>query len=132
MTKHRVFSGPYFLVFGLNTRKYGPQKTPYLDTFLTVLKTVNLVESSIISNKVLNKHKDNNSTDPWTATFFTKGSWDLGFKFLGSSYHVLCYILEKCNDYIWCHWALTKINSAELINLLFWLFNSLIQILTQE
>ena len=84
MSKRRVFSGPYFLVFGLNTRKYGPQKTPYLDTFLTVLKTINLVESSIISNKVLNKHKGNNSTNPWTATSFTKGSWDLGFKFLGS------------------------------------------------
>ena len=30
------FSGPYFPVFGLNTGKYGPEKTPYLDTFYTV------------------------------------------------------------------------------------------------
>ena len=81
MSKHRVFSGPYFLIFGLNTRKYGPQKTPYLDTFLTVLKTINLVESCIISNKVLNKHKGNNSTNPWTATSFTKGSWVLALNF---------------------------------------------------
>ena len=25
-------SGPYFPVFGLNTEKYGPEITPYLDT----------------------------------------------------------------------------------------------------
>ena len=45
--KKKVFSGPYFPAFGLNTeryyyylsvfspnaRKYGPGKTPYLDTF---------------------------------------------------------------------------------------------------
>ena len=32
----RSFSGPYFPVFGLNTGKYGPEKTPYLDTFHAV------------------------------------------------------------------------------------------------
>ena len=26
------FSGPYFPVFALNTAKYGPEKTPYLDS----------------------------------------------------------------------------------------------------
>ena len=31
-----VFSGPYFPVFSPNTGKYGPEKTPYLDTFHTV------------------------------------------------------------------------------------------------
>ena len=36
-SKYGVFSGPYFLVFHLNTGKYGPEKTPYLDTFRTVL-----------------------------------------------------------------------------------------------
>ena len=51
MTKYEVFSGPYFPVFGLNMEiyevnvnsvfspnagKYGPEKTPYLDTFHTV------------------------------------------------------------------------------------------------
>ena len=35
MSKYGVFSGPYFPVFGLNTGKYGPEKTPYLDTFYT-------------------------------------------------------------------------------------------------
>ena len=43
VSKYEVFSGPYFLVFGLvflvsspNTGKYGPEKTPYLDTFHAV------------------------------------------------------------------------------------------------
>ena len=30
------FSGPYFPVFSPNTGKYGPEKTPYLDTFHSV------------------------------------------------------------------------------------------------
>ena len=33
MSKYGVFCGKYFLVFGLNTEKYGPEKTPYLGTF---------------------------------------------------------------------------------------------------
>ena len=46
VSKYGDFSGPYFLVFGLNTEiysvfstntgKYGPEKTPYLDTFHAV------------------------------------------------------------------------------------------------
>ena len=34
--KYGVFSGPYFTVFGLNTGKYGPEKTPYFNTFHAV------------------------------------------------------------------------------------------------
>ena len=34
--KYGVFSGPYFPVFGLNTGKYGPEKSRYLDTFHAV------------------------------------------------------------------------------------------------
>ena len=37
MSKQGVFSGAYFPVFGLNTEKYGPEKTLYLDTFHAVL-----------------------------------------------------------------------------------------------
>ena len=33
MSKYGVFSGLHFPVFGLNTGKYGPEETPYLDTF---------------------------------------------------------------------------------------------------
>ena len=36
MSKCGVFPGPYFPVFGLNTEKYVPEKTPYLDIFHTV------------------------------------------------------------------------------------------------
>ena len=34
--KYGIFSSPYFPVFGLNTGKYGPEKTPYLDSFHAV------------------------------------------------------------------------------------------------
>ena len=37
MSKYGVISGPYFPVFGLNTEKYGPEKSPYFDTFHAVL-----------------------------------------------------------------------------------------------
>ena len=33
MSKCGVFSGPYIPVFGLKKEKYGPEKTPHLDTF---------------------------------------------------------------------------------------------------
>ena len=36
MSKYGVISGPHFPVFGLNTGKYGPEITPYLDTFHAV------------------------------------------------------------------------------------------------
>ena len=36
VSKYGVFSGPYFPVFGLNTEKYGPDNTSYLDTFHAV------------------------------------------------------------------------------------------------
>ena len=38
VSKYGAFSGPYFPVFGLNTGKYGPEKTPYLDTFYAELR----------------------------------------------------------------------------------------------
>ena len=38
MSKHGVFSGPYFPVFSLNTGKYGPKITQYLDTFHAVVE----------------------------------------------------------------------------------------------
>ena len=52
MTKYEVFSGPYFPAFELNTErygvfssnagKYGPEKTPYLDTFHAVSTQLNM------------------------------------------------------------------------------------------
>ena len=37
VSKYGAFSGPYFPVFELNTGKYEPEKTPYLDTFHALL-----------------------------------------------------------------------------------------------
>ena len=36
VSKYGVFSGPYIPVFGPNTGKYGPEKTPYVDNFHAV------------------------------------------------------------------------------------------------
>ena len=36
MSRYGFFSHPYFSIFSLSTGKYGPEKTPYLDTFYTV------------------------------------------------------------------------------------------------
>ena len=36
-SKYGFFSGPYFPVFNPNTGKYGPEITPYLDTFHAVM-----------------------------------------------------------------------------------------------
>ena len=36
VSKYVVISGPYFPVFSPNTGKYGPEITPYLDTFHAV------------------------------------------------------------------------------------------------
>ena len=37
VSKYGVFSGQYFPLFRLNTVKYGPKKSPYLDTFHAVI-----------------------------------------------------------------------------------------------
>ena len=48
MSKYGVFSGPYFpaFVFSPKAGKYGPEKTPYLDTFHAV---------TIMTESILNK-----------------------------------------------------------------------------
>ena len=46
VSKYGVFSGPYFSVLGLNTGKYGPEKTPYLDTFHAVLGSKHVSQSN--------------------------------------------------------------------------------------
>ena len=42
MSKYGVISGPYFPVFSPNAGKYGPEITPYLDTFLAMAVFKNL------------------------------------------------------------------------------------------
>ena len=47
-----VFCGQNFSVFGLNTGKYAPKKTPYLDTFQTV--SLSVIKFSSVSESVRN------------------------------------------------------------------------------
>ena len=39
VSKYGIFSGSYFPEYGKYGPKYGPEKTPYLDNFDTVLKS---------------------------------------------------------------------------------------------
>ena len=55
VSKYGDFSGLYFPVFGLNTEKYGSEKTPYLDTFNVV--SANLIPS--ILKKFVNWPQNN-------------------------------------------------------------------------
>ena len=62
-SKYGVFSSLYFPVFGLNIGKwspnkgkYGPEKTPYLDTFHAVLKSVHFSKTTnqnVIGNPLM-------------------------------------------------------------------------------
>ena len=45
MSKYGVISGPYFPVFGLNTGKYGPEITPYLDAFHAIKEHLGWTET---------------------------------------------------------------------------------------
>ena len=72
ISKYGVFSGPYFPLFGLNTEiyfsvfspntgKYGPEKTPYLDTSYAVKHGINntsKANSNSNNDKNLNTNKD--------------------------------------------------------------------------
>ena len=51
-SKYGVISGPYFPVFGLNTGKYPPQISPYLDTFQTKIfyKTTTEIHNRLTIN----------------------------------------------------------------------------------
>ena len=40
MSKYGVISGPCFTVFNPNAGKYGPEITPYLDTFHAVISDI--------------------------------------------------------------------------------------------
>ena len=47
VSKYGVISGPYFPVFSPNTVKYGPEITPYLDTFHAVCFTSNKTQRTL-------------------------------------------------------------------------------------
>ena len=45
MSKYGVFPGPYFPA---NVGKYGPEKTPYLDTFHAVIGSTGSIKTLIV------------------------------------------------------------------------------------
>ena len=48
VSKYGVISGSRFPVFGLNTGKYGPEITPYLDTLRAVnVMSINFIKTTI-------------------------------------------------------------------------------------
>ena len=55
MSKCGVISGPYFPLFGLNTGKYGPEITPYLDIFHAVQNKEFVIISSGLRNNTLKR-----------------------------------------------------------------------------
>ena len=53
MSKYGVTSGPYFPVFSPNTGNYGPEITPYLDTFHAVILSMVENRSADFLRKIL-------------------------------------------------------------------------------
>ena len=64
VSKYGVFSGPYFPAFGLNTGKYGVEKTPYLETFQAELpaatnnKSIYILGDSVVKDVERRKFKN--------------------------------------------------------------------------
>ena len=52
MSKYEVFSGSCFPVFSPNTGKYGPGKTPYLETFHAVPIIKNLICNEVSNDSI--------------------------------------------------------------------------------
>ena len=55
LSKYGVISGPHFPVFSPNTRKHGPEITPYLDTFhaVEVVLTVTILLIRVIAKHIV-------------------------------------------------------------------------------
>ena len=56
MSKYGVFSGPYFPVFSPNIEKYGPEKTPYLDTFHEMTYDGTFLQKELIKAAIYTKN----------------------------------------------------------------------------
>ena len=72
VSKCGVSSGPHFPLFGLNTEKYGPEKTTYLDTFHAVEEAETAVkrlkldnQNYIIARDLLSKPFGNNDSEKY-------------------------------------------------------------------
>ena len=71
MSNYGVFSGLYFLVFGLNAGKYGPEKTIYLEDFHVVIKSSVILFLKLNINNVIYK-----SVHPITLPMISQQSTD--------------------------------------------------------
>ena len=98
VSKYGVFSGPYFPVFGLNTEiygvfspntgKYGPGKTPCLDTF-------HAVSGSTFGNALRNTKFFRNSS---AECFFIQVDIYLCSELnLGDLFEAICFRMLFCN-----------------------------------
>ena len=90
VSKYGVFSGPSFPVSGLNAEKYGPEKTPYLDSFHAVRdvsRSLHLVGAVAVLSCCLN----------WCTSIL--GSSYFGFLFLFREtvvFFIAVLFREKC------------------------------------
>ena len=57
MWKYGICPDPYFPVFGLNTKKYGPEKTPYFDIFHAVTVSVTRRRHNVLLNVTILKDR---------------------------------------------------------------------------
>ena len=124
VSKHGVCSGPYFLVFGMNTGKYGPEKMPYLDSFHVVSNlSVKAFHDSIIFevDGIVSNKKNAYLENPWLFQwFFFKNpkTFKLFFKYhVFRSYHILAEITFNCLSNLSCYLVFTIFNW--LISILF-------------
>ena len=78
MSKYGVISDPYYPVFGLQTGKYGPEKTPYLDTFHAVILSGDSPKTKrklCLSPKMLRKITECESLGILQEKFYDGGSF---------------------------------------------------------
>ena len=68
MPKYGVFSGPSFPVFSPKAGKYGPEKTPYLDTFHAVFKALKVPLKNIFSTEMFVFYKVYVNSHLWAIT----------------------------------------------------------------
>ena len=84
MSKYGLFSGPYFPVFGVNTEIYGPEKTPYFDTFHAVSELILVIVNgqkqppqvcNFIKKETLAQVFSGEFCEIFKNTFFTEHLW---------------------------------------------------------
>ena len=91
-----VISDPCFPVFSPNTGKYRPEKTPYLNTFHTVIKVY------FNTNWVVEGGRSIKPPNPYFLKFFPYFSKFLVWPFFASSIHKMsCFTLKKKFNLQW-------------------------------